>query len=160
MRNVDFLSVVVPCHNEEEVLPSTHQALVRVLTQAFSRKLLQRYEVLYVNNGSTDKTAQVLDGLFIQDAHVRVIELRRNFGYQGSISAGLAFAQGDAVVTIDADLQDPPEKIIDMLEFYAQGYDLVARPLSATAAPRRRRQSVNPPVEAPRSIAVRPATSS
>ncbi len=125
MRPVDLLSVVVPCHNEQEVLPQTHQTLSNVLEQLVKDKQCQCYEILYVNNGSSDATPKALEDIFRADNHVRILELRRNFGYQGSISAGIFYAHGDIVVTIDADLQDPPEKISDMITFYQQGYDLV-----------------------------------
>ncbi len=125
MRRVEFLSVVVPCHNEQEVLPQTHQRLSGILGKILKDQQCRGYEILYVNNGSTDKTAGVLAGIFQTDPCARVIELRRDFGYQGSISAGLFYARGDAVVTIDADLQDPPEKIPEMVSLYGQGYDLV-----------------------------------
>lgn len=125
MRKVDLLSVVVPCHNEEDVLPQTQQVLTGQLSALVTEEQCMSYEIVYVNNGSTDQTQQVLADIYKNDTHVRIIELRRNFGYQGSISAGLAYAKGDAVVTIDADLQDPPEKIKEMLAFYKEGYDLV-----------------------------------
>ena len=78
-----------------------------------------------MDNGSTDRTLEILAKLFEIDPHVRIISLRRNFGYQGSYSAGLSAVRGDAAITIDADLQDPPERIGEMIDFYGQGYDLV-----------------------------------
>lgn len=125
MRNLELLSVVIPCHNEQEVLPSTHKRLRTVLDGLIAAKKCADYEILYIDNGSTDDTRQALKQIFARDEHVRVISLRANFGYQGSISAGLFHAQGDAVVTIDADLQDPPEKIGEMISWLEQGYDLV-----------------------------------
>lgn len=124
-RTLNLLSVVVPCHNEMEVLPSTHERLKRVLSGLMRDRKISDYRIVYVNNGSTDKTQQVLDGLFASDKRTRVIALRRNFGYQGSISAGLYYAEGDAVVTIDSDLQDPPEKIGEMIGHFQNDYDLV-----------------------------------
>ena len=125
MRQIELLSVVVPCHNEQEVLPSTHQRLTAILKELSSAKKIHNYELIYVDNGSTDNTLEILEKIFEPDTHVRVISLRRNFGYQGSISAGLFHSRGDAVVTIDADLQDPPEKIKEMVPYYERGYDLV-----------------------------------
>ena len=125
MRELNLLSVIVPCHNEQEVLPGTHRRLSGVLKEIVNIKQCSAYEIVYVNNGSTDQTRQVLREIFNADPRARVIELRRNFGYQGSLSAGLFFARGDAVVSIDADLQDPPEKIAAMIDFYRQDYDLV-----------------------------------
>ncbi len=115
----------MPCHNEQEVLPATHDRLKEVLTGLMRERKITDYRVVYVNNGSTDDTQKVLDRLFASDKKTRVIALRRNFGYQGSISAGLYYAQGDAVITIDADLQDPPEKIGEMIAYYQKDYDLV-----------------------------------
>ena len=125
MREINLLSIVIPCHNEEEVLPGTHQRLSSILNDLQKNSQCRNYEIVYINNGSTDQTRKVLEVIFNSDQRVRIIELRRNFGYQGSISAGLNFSKGDAVVTLDADLQDPPEKIGAMIEFYRQGYDLV-----------------------------------
>lgn len=125
MRSISLLSIVVPCHNEQEVLPATHERLSGVLSNLVRTKKIAAYEVIYVDNGSTDDTAGVLRGLFEADPHVRIVALRRNFGYQGSITAGLHYVRGDAAVTIDADLQDPPEKIEEMIPFYDKGYDLV-----------------------------------
>lgn len=125
MRMVNLLSVVVPCHNEAEVLPLTHEKLNSILKVLRESGKVVKYEILYVDNGSTDHTLRILKDIFKSNPYVRVIGLRRNFGYQGSISAGLYYAKGDAVITIDADLQDPPEKIEEMLYYYQDGYDLV-----------------------------------
>lgn len=125
MRRIDLLSIVIPCHNEEEVLETTHERLSKILNGLLSIKRISNYELLYVDNGSTDNTLQVLKNIFASDPHSRIIALRRNFGFQGSLSAGMFHAKGDAVVTIDADLQDPPEKIEEMITYFEQGYDLV-----------------------------------
>lgn len=125
MRNVKLLSIVIPCHNEQEVLPQTHKRLTDILKELVANKKCADYELVYVDNGSTDNTLKVLEDIFEDDKHTHIISLRRDFGYQGSISAGLFHAQGDAVVTIDADLQDPPEKIGEMISFFEQDYDLV-----------------------------------
>ncbi len=125
MRQIKLLSVVVPCHNEQEVLPTSHGRLTKVLQYLIANNKISNYEVIYVDNGSTDDTLRVLKEIFENDLHIRIVALRRDFGYQGSISAGLYHAQGDAVVTIDADLQDPPEKIEEMINYFQEGYDLV-----------------------------------
>ncbi len=124
-RKLDLLSIIVPCHNEEEVLPSTHKRLSAILSGLVESGKIKCYEVVYVDNGSLDDTLRVLKNIFRTDKHVRLVSLRRNFGYQGSISAGLFHAEGDAVITIDADLQDPPEKISEMIDHYEDDYDLV-----------------------------------
>lgn len=125
MRKINLLSVVIPCHNEEECLSDTHKRLSTILSGLVQDEKCADYELVYVDNGSRDNTLSVLEGIFAGDKQVRVVSLRRDFGYQGSISAGMFYAQGDAVVTIDADLQDPPEKIEEMISFFEQGYDLV-----------------------------------
>lgn len=124
-RQLQLLSVVIPCHNEEAVLPSTHERLTGILAGLIQKKLIANYEIVLVNNGSKDNTVALMLRLFKNDPHVHVVDLRRNFGYQASITAGLNAATGDAVVTIDADLQDPPEKIEEMIGHYTQGFDLV-----------------------------------
>ncbi|NBW86134.1 MAG: glycosyltransferase, partial [Planctomycetia bacterium] len=94
-----LLSVVIPCHNEQEVIDSTHARLVEVLPGTG-----MDFEILYVDDGSRDATLARLEGIATRDARVRVIELARNFGQQAAMSAGLAAARGDAVVITDADL--------------------------------------------------------
>jgi len=125
MRQVKLLSIVIPCHNEQEVLNATHKRISKVLADLMILKKILSYEVIYVDNGSTDNTLEVMKEIFTADKQVRIVALRRNFGYQGSISAGIFHVMGDTAVTIDADLQDPPEKIGDMIDCYLEGYDLV-----------------------------------
>ncbi len=124
-RKLALLSIVIPCHNEEEILDPTHTRLTEILKKLVKAGRCGNYEIVLVNNGSTDGTSGVMLRLHKMDRHVVVVDLRRNFGYQASITAGLDHARGDAVVSIDADLQDPPEKIPEMIELYQQGYDLV-----------------------------------
>jgi polyisoprenyl-phosphate glycosyltransferase len=115
-----LLSVVVPCMNEEEGLLDTNQRLAGVLEQA-----ALNFEIVYVDDGSTDSTPELLRSLQSCDARIRVIRLSRNFGHQVAITAGLEHASGDAIVIIDADLQDPPEVILDFLAKWRDGYDVV-----------------------------------
>jgi polyisoprenyl-phosphate glycosyltransferase len=115
-----LLSVVMPCMNEEEVLGETNERLVTVLEQA-----CLNFEIVYVDDGSTDSTPELLRNLQSHDARIRVIRLSRNFGHQVAITAGLEHAAGDAMVIIDADLQDPPEVILDFLAKWRDGYDVV-----------------------------------
>jgi glycosyltransferase involved in cell wall biosynthesis len=105
------LSVVIPMFNEQEVLPLLAQRLRPVLDA-----LTERYEVVCVDDGSRDLTPALLHKLAREWAQVRVVRLRANAGHQAAISAGLARARGDYMVTIDADLQDPPEVIAEMLQ--------------------------------------------
>ena len=118
------LSIVLPCHNEEEVLPDTIRTLNALVAGPLA-DCISECEYVLVNNGSTDNTLEVMQGLQSEVASFRLVDLRRNYGYQGSISAGLFEARKDVVVTIDADLQDDPTKIKEMLTRYAEGYELV-----------------------------------
>ena len=114
------LSVVVPVYNEEAVLPEFHRRLSAVL-----ERLDCAAEVVYANDGSRDRTRDLLQDLHRADPRVAVVDLSRNFGKEIAMSAGLDHAQGDAVVVIDADLQDPPELIPDMLRAWREGSDVV-----------------------------------
>lgn len=115
------LSIVVPCYNEEAVIRDTHQRLKKVADAVPDMTL----ELVYVDDGSQDDTLNILKDLHADDDGVRVISLTRNFGHQAAISAGLEHASGDAVVQIDADLQDPPEIIPDMVARWKEGVDVV-----------------------------------
>ncbi|HVF50081.1 MAG TPA: glycosyltransferase family 2 protein [Pyrinomonadaceae bacterium] len=113
-----ILSVVVPCYNEEDVIAETHRRLVGVLEGIGDGA---RFEIIYVDDGSRDRTAHVLHEIQRGDERVRVLLLSRNFGHQIAVTAGLEHARGDAVVLIDADLQDPPEVIPEMLAAWRAG---------------------------------------
>jgi glycosyltransferase involved in cell wall biosynthesis len=115
-----LLSVVVPVCNEEAVLSEFHHALDAVL-----RSLSFSAEILYVNDGSTDNSLQIIRTLAQTDKRVSLIDLSRNFGKEIALTAGLHKAAGDAVVIIDADLQDPPELIPELVHEWQQGYDVV-----------------------------------
>lgn len=110
----------MPAYNEEDVLPVFHERLVTVLSKADVR-----FEILYVDDGSTDGTLGLLHRLRDDMNSVAVIELSRNFGKEIAVTAGLDHAGGDAVVIIDADLQDPPSLIIEFLAEWRAGYDVV-----------------------------------
>ena len=114
------LSVVVPMYNEEEVLSEFHRRLVSVVEH-----LPCSCEIVYVNDGSTDGTLSTLTGLHANDSRVAIVNLSRNFGKEIALTAGLDHAQGDAVVVIDADLQDPPELIPDLIKHWLDGFDVV-----------------------------------
>jgi polyisoprenyl-phosphate glycosyltransferase len=115
-----LLSVVVPCANEEEVLLQTHRRLVDALAQIPGLS----FEIVYVDDGSGDSTPALLRRLQRADDRVRVVRLSRNFGHQVAITAGMENASGDAVVVIDADLQDPPEVIAEFVAQWRLGYDV------------------------------------
>ncbi|MDP9349507.1 MAG: glycosyltransferase family 2 protein [Gemmatimonadota bacterium] len=118
MSGNQLLSVVVPCYNEEEVLHTTHRRLVEVLARLEDLE----FEVVYVDDGSRDQTPAILRQLQEEDDRVRVLRFSRNFGHQLAVTAGVDHASGDAVVLIDADLQDPPEVILDMVARWREGY--------------------------------------
>jgi len=121
-QQIDFLSIVVPVYNEEDVIGPFHELLEKEL-----KKLkLPRYEIMYVNDGSKDSTYDKLAEIATTDKNVRVLELTRNFGKEPALSAGLHNARGDCIVTLDADGQHPPEKIVEFLEAYKSGYEMVA----------------------------------
>ncbi|HYF39684.1 MAG TPA: glycosyltransferase family 2 protein [Gemmatimonadales bacterium] len=114
------LAVVIPCYNEEGNLRETHRRVSGAIAQASSV-----YEIVYVDDGSSDATPEMLQQLQLEDPHVRVVYLSRNFGHQFAVTAGLAHAQGDAVIVMDADLQDPPEVVVEMVRRWEEGYDVV-----------------------------------
>lgn len=115
------LSVVVPVYNEREVILATHERLTRVLGASEDFRL----EIVYINDGSKDGTEAILYRLAESSPQVRVISFSRNFGHQPAVSAGIAQASGDAVAVIDADLQDPPEVILQMLSYWRGGFQVV-----------------------------------
>ena len=114
------LSVVVPCYNEEKVLPHFAERIAAVLNQ-----LGLTYEVVVVDDGSTDRTGEIAHTLCVRFRGFRLVSLFRNFGHQNAVSAGLEHARGDGVVLIDADLQDPPEIIPELVSRWRQGYQVV-----------------------------------
>ncbi|MFE4518645.1 glycosyltransferase family 2 protein [Kitasatospora sp. NPDC056783] len=117
-----LISVVVPCFNEEEVLPATYERLTAVM----SRLAGCDHELVLVDDGSTDRTWEVLRELAADDPRVHLVRFSRNFGHQCGLLAGLREAAGDAVVMIDADLQDPPEVIPELVERWRQGWPVVS----------------------------------
>lgn len=118
-----LLSIVLPAYNEEQVLPKTYERFTAAGGALGALGL--DYELLFVNDGSADSTADILNGYAAGDARVRVIHLTRNFGHQAAVSAGLGLAQGDVVAVMDCDLQDPPEILPQFLEQWRRGYQVV-----------------------------------
>ncbi|MCM3787237.1 glycosyltransferase family 2 protein [Domibacillus indicus] len=113
-------SIIIPVYNEELVIRETYSRLKTVMDQADGS-----YELLFVNDGSQDATIDILKEIAVQDRHVKYLDFSRNFGHQIAITAGMDHAAGSAIVVIDADLQDPPELILDMIEKWKEGYDVV-----------------------------------
>jgi len=105
------LSVIIPCFNEELVIKETYNRLKHVLDE-----IKQEYELIFINDGSKDKTYDILLQLSTEDKNVKVLNFSRNFGHQCAVTAGINYCTGDAAVIIDSDLQDPPEVIVDMLK--------------------------------------------
>ncbi|MSR54251.1 MAG: glycosyltransferase [Gemmataceae bacterium] len=117
-----LLSIVAPAFNEEEVLPFFHDELMRVLARVGDE---YEIEVIYVDDGSQDATPAVLTRLALIDSRVHFLRLSRNFGHQAALTAGLEFARGEVIVSMDSDLQHPPAVILDLLEGWKAGNDIV-----------------------------------
>jgi len=111
MSNFGLVSLIIPCHNEEEVIPETYK---RIKALKDSSGIF--FEIIFINDGSTDQTADLLDQLAHHDDLVTVLHFSRNFGHQPAISAGLHECKGDFAIILDADLQDPPTVIPEMLK--------------------------------------------
>jgi dolichol-phosphate mannosyltransferase len=115
-----LLSIIVPVYNEQEVIDETYKRLTAVFKDYF-----MDVEYIFINDGSKDNTYFKLREIAKINAEVRVINFARNFGHQIAITAGMDYAKGDAVVIIDADLQDPPEVILEMVKKWEEGYEVV-----------------------------------
>jgi len=115
-----LLSIIVPVYNEQDVLHAFHERLTAALAG-----IRYAIEVVYINDGSTDSSLDLLNELYEKDPCVSLIDLSRNFGKEIAMTAGLHKAQGDAVIVIDADLQDPPELIPQLISEWENGYDVV-----------------------------------
>ena len=107
------ISIVIPVYFEEEVVEKCYERLLNVLEQISSN---YTYEMIFVNDGSKDKTLEILEKIASENTNVKVISFSRNFGHQAAVTAGLKYVTGDATIIIDSDLQDPPEVIPEMLE--------------------------------------------
>lgn len=113
-------SVVIPIYNEEEILPELYARLEKVMAG-----LSETYEIVFVSDGSKDRSMDLLKGFAARNKSVKILEFSRNFGLQPAYSAGIDHASGEAVVLMDGDLQDPPELIPKLLEKWKEGYDVV-----------------------------------
>jgi polyisoprenyl-phosphate glycosyltransferase len=114
------LSVIVPIFNEEAVIPELYRRMTEVLVG-----ISESWEMICINDGSRDRSLEMLRHLHDKDKRIKLVNFSRNFGHQIAITAGMDYAQGDAVVIIDADLQDPPELIGTMMEKWREGYEVV-----------------------------------
>jgi len=115
------ISAILPVYNERENLDTLLERLPPVLESAAEGS----FEIVFVNDGSRDGSAEILDSFCNRDSRLRVIHFSRNFGHQAALQAGLDAASGDAVILMDADLQDPPEVLHQFIEKWQQGYDVV-----------------------------------
>jgi glycosyltransferase involved in cell wall biosynthesis len=115
-----LISLVIPCYNEEAVIPVLKPALTKLMNG-----LACEVEAILINDGSRDATIKLLWDWATEDKRIKVIGFARNFGHQAAVTAGMDAAQGDAVVVMDADLQDPPEVVHTMILKYHEGYDIV-----------------------------------
>ncbi len=120
-EEIGLLTVIVPVHNEEANLDKLLVSLLAVLERE-----QYRYEIIFVDDGSTDRSAEILSGFANQYASCKVIQFRRNFGQTAAMMAGLDYSSGEIIVPIDADMQNDPEDIPRLLEKLEEGYDLVS----------------------------------
>lgn len=116
------ISVVIPMYYEEQVAEECYERVSKVL---YDFRDNYDYEILFINDGSKDNTLSILENIAKEDSKIKVISFSRNFGHQAAVTAGLKFVTGDCVVIIDADLQDPPELIPDMVKEWEKGYDVI-----------------------------------
>lgn len=120
-QSTDKLSIIIPCFNEEDVIHET----IKRLNEFTKNSTISDIELIFVDDGSQDKTREILKYYATDDDKIKIIGFSRNFGHQIAVTAGIDAANGDAVVLIDADLQDPPEVIHKMIEKWKDGYDVV-----------------------------------
>ena len=115
------ISVIIPMYNEQEVIRECYKRLINILDT--NNKYY--YEIICINDGSIDGTGRILEEISKKDRNFKILSFSRNFGHQAAVTAGLKYSSGDAVVIIDADLQDPPELIPDMLNLWENGYEVI-----------------------------------
>ena len=115
------VSIVVPMYYEEKVVEECYNRLLKVVSNIKNYD----YEIIFINDGSKDKTLDILQKIANKDKNVKVISFSRNFGHQCAVTAGIKYVTGDAIVIIDADLQDPPELIPDMLKLWEEGNEVI-----------------------------------
>jgi undecaprenyl-phosphate 4-deoxy-4-formamido-L-arabinose transferase len=115
-----YVSVVIPIYNEEENIPSLHRRLTETMG-----KLGMSYEIIIIDDGSSDRSVELINGFACKDPHVRLIEFNRNYGQHAAVFAGFEHSKGEIVVTLDADLQNPPEEIPKLIHKVEEGYDIV-----------------------------------
>lgn len=115
-----MLSIIIPVYNEEKMIPITITAIARIMQSSNIE-----YELVFANDGSTDNSWEIIRSFAGTNPQIKAVSFSRNFGKEAAMMAGLAYSAGDACVIIDADLQHPPEKIVEMYELWKQGYKIV-----------------------------------
>ena len=115
------ISIVIPMYYEEQVAEECYKRVTGVIKEIKEYD----YEIIFINDGSKDKTLEILENISKEDRKVKIISFSRNFGHQAAVTAGLKYVTGDTVVIMDADLQDPPELIPDMLKKWEEGYEVI-----------------------------------
>ncbi len=119
MENKKLITILVPAYNEQDVLSMLYERLSKIMDSNTN----YNFEILFVNDGSKDKTLDIIKNMRLHDNRVCYLNLSRNYGKETAMIAGLDYSKGDAVIIIDADLQDPPELIPEMIKYWEQGYD-------------------------------------
>jgi polyisoprenyl-phosphate glycosyltransferase len=119
------LSIIIPVFNEEAVIATTHSRIISLTGEMMQKKVIDDYEIIYIDDGSRDGSLNILKGFSAKSPKTKVISFSRNFGHQPALAAGILHTSGDAVVSLDADLQDPPELIGEMIREYKNGHDIV-----------------------------------
>lgn len=116
------LSIVIPMYYEEQVAKECYERVAKIMLS-----LKERYEseIIFINDGSQDKTLEILEEIAKENKNVKVVSFSRNFGHQAAVTAGLKYVTGDVILIMDADLQDPPELIPDMLKKWEDGYEVI-----------------------------------
>lgn len=125
-KNLSILAVIIPCYNEEAVLEKSHQVFLSILNEMKEQSLISKDSYLcYVNDGSKDDTWNIIQKFISQDNSVHGISFSKNFGHQSAMLAGLTTCSADVFITIDADMQEDPYAMIEMIKKYNEGYDIV-----------------------------------
>ncbi len=120
MKTEKTISLVVPAYNEEEAIPGFLQRVSGIMDQ-----MGHPFEIVFVDDGSRDRTAAILEALATKSDNIRLVKLSRNFGKEAALTAGLSYSKGDAIIPMDCDLQDPPELIPELIKKWGQGFKVV-----------------------------------
>lgn len=116
--NSNLISIVIPIYNEQENIKELYNSLSNTLSE-------QNYEIIFVNDGSTDDSYSIVQEISEKDSKVKLLSFTRNFGHEAATTAGIEYAKGNAIIVMDGDLQDPPELIPDMIKLWQSGYEVV-----------------------------------